>query len=105
MFSVTYSLVLPGSAEQGDFAECGDIARHVGLREAIQHVMETRTSAVDCVESIEADSWPCSRPRWLTVANGAEFETGAYESRSLHIPPHVTPASARRIARLLGVRL
>jgi hypothetical protein len=68
-------------------------------------VMKTRTSRVDGVEAIEADSYPCDVPRWITVYNGMEYETGASESRSLHIPDTVTPGTARRIAKLLGVRL
>ena len=68
-------------------------------------VHETRTSAVGGVERIECDSYPCDSPRWITVFNGMEYETGAWESRSIHIPPTVTSASSRRIARLMGAKV
>ncbi len=104
LFDVTYEIVTPESAEDGEAEERGFIGEGLTLRDAVWEVQATRTNAVDGVECIECDSWPCRRPRWITVNNGMEFETGANESRSLHIPSTVTPASARRIARLIGVR-
>jgi hypothetical protein len=101
LFNVTYDIVTPESAEQGDYDECGFIAEGISLRDAIALVAETRTNRVSGVESIECDS-SSGPPRWVTVFNGMEYETGACESRSLHIPPSVSPATACRIARLLG---
>jgi len=105
LFSVTYEIVTPESAEDGDAAERGFVERHCSLRDAIDAVQSTRTSRVGGVECIECDSWPTVDPRWITVYNGMEYETGAQESRSLHIPASVTASSARRIARLVGARL
>jgi hypothetical protein len=102
-FSVTYDIVTPDSAEHGDTDECGHIGQGLTLREAIKELHATRTCRVDGVQAIETDSFPCTAPRWITVTNGMEFETGAHESRALHIPNNVTPASARRIAMLAGV--
>ncbi len=104
-FMVTYAIVTPESAEAGDIAECDALDLFERLRDALKAVKETRTNRVGEIESVEADSYPCERPQWITVHNGMEFETGAYESRSLHIPSHVTRSSARRIARLAGVRI
>ena len=104
-FNVTYEIVTPESAENGDVDESGFIAENVSLRDALALVSETRTSRVGGVECSECDSSPCSHPRWITVMNGMEFETGAQESRSLHIPDGVTASTARRIARLMGARL
>src|SRR6187401_3245659 len=102
-FSVTFDIVTPESAEHGDFDESGFIEEALTLRDAVQEVFSTRTSACDGVSSIEADSAPIrGRVRWVTVCNGMEFETGAQESRALHIPESVSEASSRRIARLLG---
>lgn len=101
-FSVTYEIVTPESAEHGDVDERGFVEENATLRDAIQAVNETRTNRVDGVDCIETDSSPCIRPRWITIANGGEFETGAHESRSLHVPDTVTTASARRIARIMG---
>lgn len=101
-FNVTYEIVTPESAESGDADERGFIAEGVTLREAIQLVNETRTSQVDCVMAIECDESPIRNPRWVTVINGCEFNTGAQESRSLHMPANLTASTRRRSARLVG---
>lgn len=105
LFSVTYEIVTPESAEHGDAAESGYITEGSCLYDAIQDVRRTRTSRVDGVAAVETDVSPMrgQRVSWVTVINGMEFGTGAQESRSLHIPESVTPASSRRIAKLLGV--
>lgn len=104
-FSVTYEIVTEESAEHRDAEERGYIDQGMTLRDAMNDLHRTRTNSVDGVESIECDSSPCVRPRWVTVTTGMEYETGAQESRSLHIPETVTAASARRIARLAGAKL
>ncbi len=104
LFNVTYEIVTPESAENGDTEENGFIAERVPLREAIHLVNETRTEHVSGVKCIETDEYPVRSPSWITVVNGMEFLTGAQESRSLHMPDNLTPASRLRIARLLGVR-
>lgn len=101
-FNVTYEIVTPESAEDGEAAELGFIAEGVTLREALEFVSETRTSHVGGVHAIEANEYPVRAPRWITVSNGMEFMTGAYESRALHFPDSVTGASRRRVARLMG---
>ena len=102
LFSVTYEIATPESAKVGEADERGYICEDVSLRDAVALVGETRTSAVGGVECIECDDWPVKAPRWILVINGMEYETGAQESRSLHIPAGVTPATRRRIARLVG---
>lgn len=102
MFDVTYQIVTPESAEHGDVEERGFIIENVSLREAIDYLFQTRTSRCDGITAIEADEWPVTDPRWITVYNGMEYETGDYESRSIHMPDNITPSSARRIAKLLG---
>jgi len=104
-FSVTFEIVTQESAENGDAEERGYICEAEALRDALKDVHSTRTNEVEGCNGIECDSSPCVAPRWVTVSNGMEFRTGAYESRSLHIPQGVTPASARRIARLVGARV
>jgi len=101
IFNVTYDIVTPESSEHGDYAESGFIAESATLRHAITELHQTRTCKVDGVSAIETDSIPCS----VRIINGTEFETGAVESRTLHIPCTVSAASARRIARLLGATL
>lgn len=103
-FCVSYEIVTSESAENGEAEERGVIDEGLTLREAIKEVQRTRTNLVDGIESVSTDSWPVKVVRWITVHNSAEYETGARESRTLHLPDNVTPASSRRIARLLGIR-
>ncbi len=102
MFAVTYDIVTPESAEHGDSEESGFISKDSSLRDAISDLFETRTAHCDGVHYIEPSSYPGSDFRWITVGNGMEHLTGAYESRSLHIPDHVTESSRGRILRLLN---
>lgn len=104
VFNVTYEIVTQESAEHGDSDESGFIIQGAGLRDALFHINRTRTAMVGGVEAIET-SESGSDFRWITVYNAAEYETGAHESRSLHIPDNVTPSSRRRIARMLGARV
>ena len=97
-FNVTYEIVTPESSERGDCAEQGFALKDAGLRDAIDSLFETRTSRVDGIAFGEAD-YGSAR-----IGNGVESETGAYESRTLHMPPHVTDSSRGRILRLLGSR-
>lgn len=101
-WDVTYEIITPESAEEGDAEESGFIREKCTLREAVATVFETRTSHCDTVMAIETDSSPFAGARWVTVYNGKEYLTGAYENRSLHIPARVTQASRVRLARLLG---
>ena len=101
LFSVTYEIVTQESADYGDTDSRGYIAEDVSLRDALQYVTETRTNECGGIESISADS-SHGRPRWVTVQNSMEYTSGAYESRSIHIPSNVSDSTASRIARLLG---
>jgi hypothetical protein len=75
------------------------------LRAAQEEFHATRTAHVGAVEAIECDTYPDARVHWVTVYNSMEYLTGCCESRTLFIPRHVTAASSRRIAKLLGARI
>lgn len=102
-FPVTYEIVTPESAKEGEADERGYIEDGASLRDALKAVRATRTAMVDGVTAIELDASPCARPRSVMITNGREYETGAQESRTLHIPATVSRSSARRIARAAGV--
>jgi hypothetical protein len=95
-FAVTFEIVTPESAEHGDAEERGHIEESASLRDAVKALHATRTNRVDGIESIQTDGQNES----VTIRNGMEFETGANESRTLHIPGAVTHATAARIVRL-----
>lgn len=102
-FSVTYEIVTPESAENGDAEERGFIAEAVTLSEAVRCLFETRTVELAGATGIEANEWPVTAPRWVTVYNSAEYRTGACENRSIHFPENMTAARRRHLARVLGV--
>lgn len=99
-FRVTYAIVTPESAEQGDYDETGFVSEGCSLSEAVDLIGGS---------TAEADSSPISLstpPRWFTQSEyDVNYSTGATESRSLHLPRNITPSSALRIARLLGVNV
>ena len=88
------------SIQNGEHDEAGEIGEFADLRDAIDAVACTRTNAVSGC-AISASDSPVTAGSWLTVDNGMEFETGAYESRTLHFPDHVTRASRARVLKLL----
>jgi hypothetical protein len=96
-FFVTFEVVTFESAEHGEPDKAGFIAEGCGLREALDLVSGYAP---------DANVSPVPRenpPRWFTHHEYAiDYRTGARESRSLHLPDNCTPASALRVARLLG---
>ena len=106
VFNVSYEIVTQESAAIGDYDETGFAGELLPLREAIQTLFGTRTNRVDCATDVSSDNGTARdldrnpAPRWITVQNGMEFETGAYESRSL-ILGDITESSRKRIARLV----
>lgn len=98
-FSVTYEIVTPESAAEGEAEERGFICEGETLREALKELFRTRTNRVDSGQGLDTSIGI------LTQYNGAEFETGAHENRTLHMPRTITGATYRRIARLAGARV
>lgn len=92
-FNVTYSIVTPESAEDGDYAETGFIAEDVSLREAVEALGRYATE--------DAGRWICN----AEYGHGTRsyWEEGREEERNLHPPKTITPASYARLCRLLQV--
>lgn len=98
-FAVTYEVITHESAEDGDVEESGFEMENGSLRDAWQIVRW------GCNGGVEANEWPMQSPSWVTFY-GAEhdFATGDVKNLSVHFPKSITPSSARRVARFLGVR-
>jgi hypothetical protein len=97
-FRVTYDIVTPESAENGEAAENGFISDY-GLRYETAPPCMTLREALRLV----SPSYDCGR--WFDEPeHNTDYRTGAVESRALHPPKNITPASYRRLARLLRVR-
>jgi len=102
-FNVTYEIWGEADAEAGDTDRRGFISEDTDLRSAVTDLFETRTAHCSGIECVEPN---CCRPdfqnaRWITAYNGMEFLTGDRESRSLHFPESMTPASRARLCKLL----
>lgn len=97
LFNVTYETITPESAEIGDFEDNGFVSENVSLRDAIDDLGYGEGG-------VEANEWPVSDPRWITVyKTNEDYGTGEIENRSLHFPDNMTAASKLRVCRLLGV--
>ncbi len=99
MNSITYTILTEESCENGDYEEQGwilDPKDNPTLRDCVKELFHTRTNEVDGYRAVYVDSTFS-----ITVDNGNEFRTGACESRTLFMDG-VTPASFKRLAKLLG---
>ena len=92
-FNVTYEIITPESAENGDVEEQGFVVENVTFREALD--------AFGSWGHVEADCCPVRSPTWFTGYGDVDCMTGGTENRSLHLPDSLTNASRMRIARLL----
>lgn len=102
LFSVTYEIITPESAEYGDAEDRGWIVQDVCLRDALEEIPE------GCHAESDSYSDPMPAPRWITFYETNEgtadfYESGDTQNLSLHFPDNITPSSAKRLARLLGV--
>ena len=91
-FRVTFEIVTPESAEQGEAAAVGFMALNVRLREA---VLEAGSSRSVCEDA----------GRWFT-RTVTDYRAGQHDeiTYAIHPPPTITPASYARLARLLTGR-
>lgn len=99
-FSITYEIVTPESAEQGEAANQGFHLEDLRFRDAYEELRSLGAVGCHC----EADSYPLrwSPPRWFSFVDVSEnYATGEVTSYALHIPENITSASRMRIARLL----
>lgn len=98
-FAVTYDVVTPESAEHGDTADSGFVVDNVSLRDAIAALQGAQVApSCEPFNPRYAYTW------FYTLDADVDYRTGAETRRALHLPASLTPATRRRIARLLGVR-
>lgn len=98
---VTYEIVTPESAAEGDAEERGFVLPygwHVPADSDNDANMSLR-EALDLCDPQE----DCGR--WLVEIDGAtDYMTGAVKTCALHPPDNITASSYGRLCRLLGVR-
>lgn len=100
-FRVTYDIVTPESAIHGDTAENGFID---ALGKRIPALIGKPTPGVEMTlrEALALASPDSDCGRWITESDGRlDHATGATETRSIHPPSNITPASYRRLLALM----
>lgn len=93
-FSVTYSICTPEDAEYGEPSDSGFHIEAQALCIAVQELFATDHTTWE-------ESTYDAGDRWITAFHGADSQTGATETRSLHKPDKMTAASWGRLCRLL----
>lgn len=94
MFRVTYEIITPESAENGDADERGFVAP--GEWRGAEPVDMTLREAMRLAYPQE----DCGG--WFAEVDGRQnYRTGAEERRSIHPPRNITPSSYDRLCRLL----
>ena len=98
MFAVTYEIVTPDSAENGEAEEMGYVAPGQ-WHDSEPTLMTLREALQLCSPAYDCGDW------WTEHAGDrCDYRTGAVETRSIHPPRNITEASYKRITRMLGCR-
>ena len=103
-FHVTYDVVTPESAEDGDTVENGFVHANGGrdpierVSDASDYAMDLRTALRHCQPQWDSGTW------FDQESQVEDYATGDAVSYSLHPPRNVTPSSYARLKRVLGVR-
>jgi hypothetical protein len=104
MCCVTYEIITPESAEEGDAAERGFVHENGGedelerIENASDYEMPLRSAMrlIDCVEDSNN-----GRDFHGVSEHCTDYRTGAVTTYSLHLPENITSASFERVKRLL----
>lgn len=105
MFHITYDIVTPESAADGDFASSGYLAPggwHVDLT---AHPDDYDAVGFTLREALRYLSGLENSGRWFSeIDPERDSRNGSEEYRSLHPPRNITPSSYRRLCRALKNR-
>ena len=98
-FKVSFEIVTRASARRGDYARHGFLLRDGSP--ARKNAVESKTN-MTLREAMRLASPQCDAGRWWQEEDGREdYATGAVESRAIHPPRNITPASYARVTRIL----
>jgi hypothetical protein len=105
-FRVTYEIITPESAENGEAESCGFVTPgdwHFTIEEARDAGAEIEMTLRDAMR-LANPSEDCGT--WFAEGSPdrIRYDDGASEYRSIHPPRNITPASYKRIKRLLKIR-
>lgn len=116
-FHMTYEIVTDASAQRGESAYHGflphsgvaplnrnNLPRYYPALFTLRQAYDIMFEGVGGSGPIEADSYPCTVPRWFTRQQTQDWEHPCV-SLSVHLPDEISDASKRRIARAFGVKV
>lgn len=93
-FDITYEIITPESAEDGEAWETGFHDESITLRDAYNFLRWEGYC--------EANEFPVRNPDWLTFHGEQSYVDCSQTNYSLHFPRHMTKSSKLRVARLFG---
>ena len=103
MFTMTYEVLTPESAEYGDVADRGYCDEY-GNRYDEPAAVSLR-AALRTLGSMEPNDSRYESARWWSEIDGCpNYSTGAVEYRSIHLSDRITPSSRARVNRLIKNR-
>jgi hypothetical protein len=103
-FHVTYDVVTPESAKDGDTAENGYVHANGG-RDSLDRVDNVDDYAMDLRTALRHCTPHYDSGRWFSQEGAVEdYATDETISYDLHPPRNITPASYARLRRFLAVR-
>lgn len=106
-FTVTYEIVTPESAEDGDCVDHGFVTPGDWHWPMGSEITPSRGQVnMSLREAVDLASPDCDCGRWFgeTSQDRRDYATGAVETRSIHPPQGITPSSYARVKRLLRAR-
>lgn len=102
LFNVHFEVITDESAEHGEPERLGTLATAVSLRDALEMIRQDASSHC-ALEAIEPSESPVtSRNAWINVMYGRDWITGEFQNYSLHSEQGISPASMRRLVKLLN---
>lgn len=105
-FRVTYEIVTPESAEQGENDEIGFILpgeRRTPIAEALKDESNNFEMNLRSALNLVCPSYDCGR--WFEESDARhDYTSGESENRALHPPRNITESSYRRLKRLLKIK-
>lgn len=107
-FRVTYEIVTPESAEQGDNAESG-FEVWGGWRDSVSTVKQADVDSGVYnmrLRTARDIAWPIEDAgAWFVGEDSTlDYQTGSTIRRSIHAPDNITGASYERVKRALGIK-
>ncbi len=106
MFRVTYEIVTPESAENGEAEEHGFVTPgdwHDDIEAALKEPFDTYNVTLREAMRLAFPQEDCGR-WWMECDGRMDYRTGAIETRAIHPPRNITPSSYRRVSRILGFK-